>query len=149
MAMALLIVSVPAFAQDGDMNCPNFESQAAAQQYFEENGGSATNNVDDLDRNNNGVACETNIGEYDDPATDLTPAGDDTDKDTETDTDSDTTQDDQQTDDTEDDVQDDEQTEMPQTGAGGLAGGASMPVGNAATGLAMLVGAGYAVLRRR
>jgi len=39
--------------------------------------------------------------------------------------------------------------EMPDAGAGGLAPGASIPVGNAAAGLMMLVGAGYAVLRRR
>ncbi len=38
---------------------------------------------------------------------------------------------------------------MPNTGAGGLAPGASIPVGNEAAGLAMLVGAGYTVLRRR
>lgn len=39
--------------------------------------------------------------------------------------------------------------ETPETGAGGLAPGTSIPVGNAAAGLAMLVGAGYAVVRRR
>lgn len=39
--------------------------------------------------------------------------------------------------------------EMPDTGAGGLATGATIPVGNAAAGLAMLIGAGYAVLRQR
>ncbi len=39
--------------------------------------------------------------------------------------------------------------ELPDTGAGGLALGASFPVGNAAAGLTMLVGAGYAVLRRK
>ena len=53
----------------------------------------------------------------------------------------------------QDDVQDDQQGEMPDelpdTGAGGLAAGATIPVGNAAAGLAMLVGAGFAVLRRR
>ena len=39
--------------------------------------------------------------------------------------------------------------EMPDSGSGGLAAGATIPVGNAAAGLTMLVGAGYAVLRRR
>jgi hypothetical protein len=39
--------------------------------------------------------------------------------------------------------------EMPDTGMGGLATGATIPAGNAAAGLTMLVGAGYAVLRRR
>ena len=52
-----------------------------------------------------------------------------------------------------DDTQDDQQVEMarelPATRAGGLAGGATIPVGNAAAGLTMLVGAGYAAIRRR
>ncbi len=51
------------------------------------------------------------------------------------------------------DVQDDQQAktpeELPVTGAGGLARGAAVPVGNAATGLSLLAGGGYAVLRRR
>ena len=40
-------------------------------------------------------------------------------------------------------------SELPDTGAGGLAPGTTIPLGNAATGLVMLAGAGYAVLRRR
>lgn len=48
-----------------------------------------------------------------------------------------------------DDTQDDQQGEMPDTGAGSLAPGATIPAGNAAAGLTMLVGAGYPVLRRR
>jgi hypothetical protein len=56
-------------------------------------------------------------------------------------------------DDTQDDAQDDQQGEMPgempDTGAGGLAAGATIPVGNAVAGLTMLVGAGYATVRRR
>ena len=39
--------------------------------------------------------------------------------------------------------------ELPDTGAGGLAAGASLLIGNAAVGLVMLLGAGYAVIRRR
>ncbi len=39
--------------------------------------------------------------------------------------------------------------EMPKTGAGGLASGATIPVANAAAGLLMLVGVGTVVLRRR
>ncbi len=39
--------------------------------------------------------------------------------------------------------------EMPETGAGGLAPGVTIPVGNAAAALTMLVGASYVVLRRR
>jgi len=74
LAMAALSVA-PAFAFDGtgDHNCEDFASQAAAQAYFEANGGSASNNFDDLDRNNNGVACEDQVG-YADGARDETPA---------------------------------------------------------------------------
>lgn len=51
---------------------------------------------------------------------------------------------------TSDDDQDDgQEAEMPDTGAGGLAPGATIPVGTAAAGLTMLVGAGFAVLRQR
>ncbi len=59
-------------------------------------------------------------------------------------------------DDTQDDgtgAGDDQQGEMPEelpeTGAGGLSPGATIPMGNAAAGLTGLLGAGYAVLRRR
>lgn len=49
----------PAPAPHQDKNCDDFATQAEAQAYFEANGGSATNNVDGLDRNRDGVACET------------------------------------------------------------------------------------------
>lgn len=56
-------------------------------------------------------------------------------------------------DDTQDDVQDDQKGEMPEempdTGAGGLATGATIPVGNAVARLTMLVGAACAIRRRR
>ncbi len=52
--------------------------------------------------------------------------------------------------DDQDDGQDDgQEAEMPDTGAGGLSPGATIPVGNVAAGLTMLLGAGYAVLRER
>ena len=41
------------------MNCGDFTSQAQAQDYFRSNGGSATNNVDNLDSDHDGQACET------------------------------------------------------------------------------------------
>jgi hypothetical protein len=41
-----------------DFDCADFDSQGAAQQYFVLDGGSARNNVDHLDANHNGVACE-------------------------------------------------------------------------------------------
>lgn len=56
-----------------DKNCPDFASQAQAQAYFRNNGGSKTNNVDGLDRDHDGVACENNRG-YPNPARDLRPA---------------------------------------------------------------------------
>jgi hypothetical protein len=47
------------YGQDGiDHDCADFDSQGAAQQYFVLEGGSARNNVDHLDPNHNGVACE-------------------------------------------------------------------------------------------
>jgi hypothetical protein len=47
-----------------------------------------------------------------------------------------------------DDRQDEMPEELPDTGAGGLARGATLPLSNAAAGLTMLMGAGYTVLRR-
>ena len=45
--------------EDGiDHDCADFTSQGAAQQYFVLDGGSAQANVDHLDPNHNGVACE-------------------------------------------------------------------------------------------
>ena len=50
------------------------------------------------------------------------------------------------------DGQDDQRGDVPEdmgdAGAGGLAGGATIPVGSAAAGLLLVLGAGYAVLRR-
>jgi hypothetical protein len=51
------------------------------------------------------------------------------------------------------DIEDDQQVDMPKTlphtGAGGLTPAATFPFGNAAAAFAMLIGAGYAVLRHR
>jgi hypothetical protein len=45
--------------KDGvDFDCADFGSQAAAQRYFEADGGSVRKNVDHLDPNHNGEACE-------------------------------------------------------------------------------------------
>lgn len=41
-----------------DTDCADFVSQEAAQAYFEEDGGSRRHNVDHLDPNHNGIACE-------------------------------------------------------------------------------------------
>ncbi|MED4205452.1 LPXTG cell wall anchor domain-containing protein [Neobacillus mesonae] len=45
-----------------DKNCPDFSTWNEAQTYFEQNGGSPTNNVDDLDRDGDGLACEDLAG---------------------------------------------------------------------------------------
>jgi Excalibur calcium-binding domain len=41
-----------------DKDCDDFRNQAEAQRYFASDGGSARSNVDRLDPNHNGVACE-------------------------------------------------------------------------------------------
>jgi hypothetical protein len=41
------------------VNCSDFPTQAAAQRWFEQHGGSATNDVAGLDRNHDGIACST------------------------------------------------------------------------------------------
>ena len=55
-AAILALGATPAFAQDKD--CKDFSSQAAAQAYFEAHGGSPSNNVDNLDADHDGQACE-------------------------------------------------------------------------------------------
>lgn len=42
----------------GDKDCPDFPNHEAAQAYFIAKGGSPTNNVDRLDRDHDGLACE-------------------------------------------------------------------------------------------
>jgi hypothetical protein len=42
-----------------DKNCSDFATHQEAQQYFESHGGSASNNVDGLDSNHDGIACES------------------------------------------------------------------------------------------
>ena len=50
--------TAPAYAKD--MNCDDFNTQAAAQQYFNNNGGGPNNNVDGLDSDGDGIVCESN-----------------------------------------------------------------------------------------
>ena len=59
-ALVLALSAAPAaLAQDADKDCADFGSQAEAQAYFEANGGSPTNNVDNLDADHDGQACES------------------------------------------------------------------------------------------
>jgi hypothetical protein len=48
----------PAPPPAGDRDCLDFASQAEAQAYFVARGGSPANNVDGLDRDGDGIACE-------------------------------------------------------------------------------------------
>ncbi len=49
----------PPTVEDGiDYDCGDFASHQEAQEYFESQGGSASNNVDLLDRDRDGLACE-------------------------------------------------------------------------------------------
>jgi hypothetical protein len=58
-ALVLALSAAPAaLAQAADKDCADFSSQAEAQAYFEANGGSPTNNVDNLDADHDGQACE-------------------------------------------------------------------------------------------
>lgn len=43
----------------GDKNCSDFKTQKEAQDYFNSKGGSASNNVDGLDADHDGIACES------------------------------------------------------------------------------------------
>lgn len=134
-AVALVgIVAMPAFAQ-GDMDCGDFATQARAQAELRSDptdpfgldgpAGPATGGALP------GVACEDyeygDAGSLSNNATDHNPVGTGAGG----------------------EGSGEMPEELPDTGAGGLATGASIPVGNAAAGLTMLVGAGYAVLRRR
>ena len=67
-----MILAGPANASHpGDLNCDDFDSQAAAQAHYREHPG----DPDGLDANDNGVACENNPG-YPDPARDEAPLED-------------------------------------------------------------------------
>jgi hypothetical protein len=57
-ALALALSAAPAALAQADKDCADFSSQAEAQSYFEANGGSPTNNVDNLDADHDGQACE-------------------------------------------------------------------------------------------
>jgi hypothetical protein len=46
-------------AAGDDRDCADFSTQEEAQDYFEDQGGSASNNVDNLDADSDGIACES------------------------------------------------------------------------------------------
>ena len=51
--------NVGSAAQGGDRDCDDFATQQEAQDYFESRGGSPSNNVDWLDGDGDGIACQT------------------------------------------------------------------------------------------
>lgn len=54
------LLAAPALANHpGDRDCSDFDTQAEAQAFFDRHGGSASNNVDRLDADGDGEACET------------------------------------------------------------------------------------------
>lgn len=57
-AIAIASLGAPAAIAGGDKNCEGFNSQKQAQKYFKKKGGSKKNNVDGLDADGDGKACE-------------------------------------------------------------------------------------------
>ena len=72
-AVVLALWATPAFAQD-DQNCDDFESQAAAQAHLRQD----PSDPDQLDRDNDGIACEDHPDYPEGSARDETPVGQDT-----------------------------------------------------------------------
>jgi hypothetical protein len=69
-AVVLALWATPAFAQD-DQNCDDFESQAAAQAHLRQD----PSDPDQLDRDNDGIACEDHPDYPEGSARDETPVG--------------------------------------------------------------------------
>ena len=58
LAAATLAVLAAGPAAAADKDCDDFTTQQRAQVYFEGKGGSSANNVDRLDNDHDGIACE-------------------------------------------------------------------------------------------
>ncbi len=58
LAVAALMVAPVLGNHPGDRDCDDFDSHAEAQRFFERHGGSSTTNVDGLDGDSDGDACE-------------------------------------------------------------------------------------------
>ncbi|SHE33263.1 Excalibur calcium-binding domain-containing protein [Seinonella peptonophila] len=52
----------PDISSAANKNCKDFKTWKDAQTYFEIKGGSKKNNIDGLDRDHDGLACESNKG---------------------------------------------------------------------------------------
>lgn len=130
LAASLMLAGPAAATHPGDRDCPEFDSQAAAQAHYREHPG----DPDGLDRNNNKVACE-NHPDYSDPTRDEEPlekASVDT---------------------SPEESEDDDDITMPSggvaTGAGGTAGDDVSTGLIVAGGLALTAAGGGLVLSRR
>jgi len=66
MALGFLLAgqSTFVFAED-DRNCDDFSNKEEVMAFWYENGYNADNDPHDLDRDNDGLPCETSKGEYD------------------------------------------------------------------------------------
>src|SRR4051812_18026832 len=60
LGFVLALVLPSAYA--ADMDCGDFSTWSEAQKYFEDNSGSPTNNFNDLDRDHDGMACDSLAG---------------------------------------------------------------------------------------
>ncbi|MGI8485092.1 MAG: excalibur calcium-binding domain-containing protein [Thermomicrobiales bacterium] len=59
--LLVMVMAIPgehSLAAAATKNCSDFNSEAEAQSYFDTQGGSKTNNVDSLDADHDGIACE-------------------------------------------------------------------------------------------
>lgn len=57
--IAVVVYKAFPHSDNVNYNCVDFASQNDAQSYFKGQGGSKTNNVDNLDEDGNGIACES------------------------------------------------------------------------------------------
>lgn len=138
--MTGLTVSASAQADLGndgvDTNCNNnfFTSTEQAREYFANDGGSIDRNVDDLDRDRDGTACDAGIDDVGGDGSQFPGGG---------------TDDGAADDGTDDDGSDDGETsELPDTGVGTMSNGSdSMLLVTALSGVAALLG--VAALRVR
>ena len=138
-SLALLaLYALPAAAQD-NQNCPEFESQAAAQEHLRAD----PTDPDQLDGNDDdGRACEGNPAPYDlEPVQEAIGSGVTQPTATPEET--------PEPDETPEPVPTKDVPTMPNNGGGGLATGASVPWGTMGLAASGLLAAGYAVVRRR
>ncbi len=132
---------------DTDCNNNFFTSTAQAREYFANDGGSATRNVDDLDRNNDGIACNSGIEDVGGNGSQFPGGGGSDDGDTGSDDGGDTGSGDDGGD-TGSGDDGGETAELPSTGVGTTANGTdSMLLVTALSGIAALLG--FTALRAR